>query len=506
MKNKQISSGILLSFLGQFISIAVGLAYAPIMIRILGQNEYGLYQLVQSTVNYLNLMNFGFTGAYIRYYSLAKRENDPRKIADINGMFFNIFMIIAGAIIAGGAVLYCNIGILGDKLTAQDYVTAKALLVVMVVNLAVSMPNSLFVAYMSANERFVFQKAINIIMNLMIPLLNLPLLLMGYGSLGLVWATLALTVLRLAINVFYCVRKLRIKVHIRFFDKAIFWDLLGFTFFIFISDLVDQLNTNVDKLLLGRMTGTIAVSLYSVAFTLKTHYNTITWIVPEMYIPEVNRLALTENADRPLTDIFIKIGRFNNYIVLLVLTGFALCGREFIRLWVGAEYDVSYYATMILLLVGYIPAVQTLGVNIQNAKNLHQIRSVVYLVIAIANIMISVLLIPSYGVIGACVGTLIATFLGTGVFMNIYYHKKVGLNVFRFWKEILKSVPYCIVCMALGAVYLYFFPITGWGSLIVFIVGYVIVYAAALFILGLKKNERAAILKKIGVRYGTDEV
>ena len=60
---KQISGGIVLSFFSQIITIIVGLVYTPIMIRALGQSEYGLYQLVLSVVNYLNLMNLGFNGA-----------------------------------------------------------------------------------------------------------------------------------------------------------------------------------------------------------------------------------------------------------------------------------------------------------------------------------------------------------------------------------------------------------------------------------------------------------
>ncbi|MBR2061331.1 MAG: hypothetical protein IJ979_05345 [Tidjanibacter sp.] len=105
-------------------------------------------------------------------------------------MFFNIFMFLAGLVVLGGAILYANIGILGTNLTAADYTVAKQLLVIMVVNLALSMPSSLFVAYMSANERFVAQKVLQIVINLLIPLLNLPLLLWGYGSVGVVAVTL----------------------------------------------------------------------------------------------------------------------------------------------------------------------------------------------------------------------------------------------------------------------------------------------------------------------------
>lgn len=497
MRNKQISGGIILSFLSQFIGIGVGLAYTPVMIRILGQSEYGLYQLVQSVVSYLTLMNIGFNGAYIRYFSIAKTKNDEKEVANINGMFFTIFAVLAGAIIIGGAILYANIGILGNNLTAADYVTAKKLLVILVINLAVSMPNGLFTAYIFANERFVFPKIIGIIANILIPILNLPLLLLGFGSVGMVCVTLALTVLQTVINIVYCVKRLKIKIHFGYFNRIIFKDLFAFTFFIFLSDLVDQLNTNVDKLLLGRMSGTVAVAVYSVAFNLKTHYTTLTWLVPEMYIPEVNRVAVEEKSDSRLTDLFIKIGRYNNFIVLLVITGFILCGKQFIYLWVGEEYNISYYAAVILMLSGYIPAVQTLGVNIQNAKNMHRVRSFVYFGIACVNVVASVFLIRIWGVIGTCLGTLFAVLLGTGVFMNIYYHKRIGLDVLKFWKEILKSVPYCAIAVVLGLLILRYFHIVSWLTFLVFVGVYTVIYCVLLFALGLKKEERSALLCKL---------
>ena len=497
MKNKQISGGIILSFLAQFIGIGVGLAYTPVMIRILGQNEFGLYQLVQSVVSYLTLMNLGFNGAYIRYYSMAKAKKDNKEVANINGMFFSIFMILAAAMLIGGTILYFNIGILGNHLTAADYVIAKKLLVILVINLSLSMPNSLFVAYIVANERFVYQKTLAIICNLLVPALNLPLLLLGKGSFGLVSVTLFLTCLQFAVNVYFCFKRLKMQVTFGYFNKALFADLMGFTFFIFLSDMVDQLNTNVDKLLLGRMSGTVSVAIYSVAFNLKTHYTTLTWLMPEMFVPEVNRIALEEHSEGRLTDIFIKMGRLNNYLVLLVITGFILCGRQFMHLWVGAEYDTSYYVAMILMVAGYIPAVQTLGVNIQNAKNMHQMRSYVYFGVACCNVVLSIFLIKLWGEIGTAMGTLLAILLGNGVFMNIYYHKKLGLNVLKFWKEMLKSVPFCAIVVGLGLIALRFYTIDSWLRLLLFAGSYAIVYCALLFALGLKKQERYAILRKL---------
>ena len=68
--NRKIS--VFLSYLSQLIHILSGLIYTPIMLRMLGQSEYGLYQLVASVVSYLSLLSLGFSGSYMRFYSRYK--------------------------------------------------------------------------------------------------------------------------------------------------------------------------------------------------------------------------------------------------------------------------------------------------------------------------------------------------------------------------------------------------------------------------------------------------
>ena len=490
---KQISGGVVLSVIAQTVSIVVGLAYTPVMIRILGQNEYGLYQLVQSVVNYLSLMSFGFSGAYIRYFSLAKTKDDPEAVANINGMFMRIFLIISAACLIAGTVLLFNIHVLGSQLTEADYDIARRLMILMVINLSLSFPGSLFTIYMSANEDFVFQKAIGIITNILVPVLTLPVLWWGKGSVGVVAVTLLLTVLRMGINAWYCFKKLHMRINLRYHEKSIFVGLLGFTFFIFLSDMVDQLNTNVDKFLLGRMIGTVSVAIYSVGFTLAHYYTIVSWIIPEMFIPEANRLAIEEQNDHKLTKLFTKIGRYNNYICLLVLTGFVLIGQEFIQLWVGEGYENAYYVCVILMASGYIPSVQTLGVNIQNAKDKHKIRSLIYFVIACVNVVCSIFLIRRWGEIGTALGTLFAVLIGSGLFMNWYYHRKIGLNVLYFWKSVLQwTLPAALLCA--GAWWVkHQLVLDSWLKIVLFAAIYGLLYFLLLWMIGLKPGEKEHI-------------
>ena len=87
MKINQLKAGAILSYVSMGLGYIISIIYTPIMLRLLGQSQYGLYNLVSSVVSYLGLLSFGFGSAYMRYYSRYKVNNDEENIAKLNGMF-----------------------------------------------------------------------------------------------------------------------------------------------------------------------------------------------------------------------------------------------------------------------------------------------------------------------------------------------------------------------------------------------------------------------------------
>ena len=69
MKINQLKLGSLLTYAQMALSIGINLVYTPIMIRCLGQSEYGLYQTALSVISMMSVLNLGFSNSYIRYYS-----------------------------------------------------------------------------------------------------------------------------------------------------------------------------------------------------------------------------------------------------------------------------------------------------------------------------------------------------------------------------------------------------------------------------------------------------
>ena len=73
--HNQLRWGSILSYAQMGLSVLIGLLYTPVMLRLLGSSEYGLYNTVASTISMLGLLNLGFNSGYIRYFA-KYRVND----------------------------------------------------------------------------------------------------------------------------------------------------------------------------------------------------------------------------------------------------------------------------------------------------------------------------------------------------------------------------------------------------------------------------------------------
>ena len=73
MQKNELKSGVILSYINLGLGTVIPFIYTPIMLRMLGQAEYGLFSLASSAVSYLSLLSFGFGSTIIRYISINEQ-------------------------------------------------------------------------------------------------------------------------------------------------------------------------------------------------------------------------------------------------------------------------------------------------------------------------------------------------------------------------------------------------------------------------------------------------
>lgn len=500
MAVNQKKAGVILSYLSEGIKVLTGLLYTPIMLRLLGQSEYGLYQLVYSVVSYLSLLSLGFGSSYMRYYSIRKAKNDEEGIAKLNGLFMIVFLIMAGvALVCGYFMVQNSVAILGNKLTDAENAKAKVLMALLVINLAITFPDSIYNCVITAHERFFFQKLLIVITNIASPLITLPLLIAGYGSVGMVSVTTSLTIAAFLIHIIYCHKVLDIRFSFGHPDFKLLGSLGKFTFFIFLNQIIDQINWSVDKFVLGRVAGTTAIAVYGVGAQLNTLYVQLSSSISNVFVPQVNRIVAESDDNKALTQLFTKVGRVQFLLLALVLTGLIFFGEAFIPIWAGPGYEDSYYVMLLLITPVTVPLIQNIGIEIQRAKNKHQVRSVVYFFVAVINVLISIPLAKKYGPIGAALGTAITMVGGNVIFMNWYYEHGIGLNIKYFWKKIFFLSRGLFIPILVGILIKTFIPMENLGMIAIFAIIYTIIYAASMWKFGMNKYEKGlacGMLKK----------
>ena len=225
--------------------------------------------------------------------------------------------------------------------------------------------------------------------------------------------------------------------------------------------------------------------------------------ISSVFLPKVTTMVTIDNDDKNLSDLFIKTGRLQYLVLCFILCGFIVFGRYFIRLWAGTEYSDAYIITLLFFSSLLIPLIQNLGIEIQRAKNMHKARSVVYFCIPIINIFISIPLIKLLGPSGAALGTCISLFVGNGLFMNWYYHSRIGLNIIVFWKTVAPVLISATIVTIIGFLGTFLLPVSGLATFFFWGVAYSVLYCAACWLFVLRdseKNRIKAMFARLGRR------
>jgi len=435
----QLKVGAILSYVVIGLSNVVGLSYTPYMLRMMGQSEYGLYSLVASVVAYLTILDLGFGNTIIRYTAKFRSEGKVEEQYSMFGMFIILYSFIGFVVFIMGMVLYHNIdNLYGNTLSPDELKKVHILVLLMVFNLVFTFPVSIFGSIITAYEKFIFQKVIQIVRIILNPLIMIILLEMGYRAIGMVVLITIFNVATQLINLWYCRSKIKIKIHFKKLNWSFFKELAAYSFFIFLNAIIDRLYWSSGQLVLGANVGTTAVAMFAVAIQLEQMYMGFSTAISGVFLPKVTAMISQSKSSKEISDLFIRTGRIQFVVMAFILVGFILFGKQFIFLWAGADYTDTYVITLLIFIPLTIPLIQNLGITILQARNILKFRAILYLCIAVFSVILQLLLVDRYEGVGCGIAICIGLVLGHILIMNVYYYKKQKIDIPRFWKEIGK--------------------------------------------------------------------
>ena len=269
--------------------------------------------------------------------------------------------------------------------------------------------------------KFVFVNIIGIVRVLLRISLLVTLLLVGYKSIAIVIVDTFLNIGIGVVYAYYCFRYLGLKIKLHKLNLEFIKEIINYSFFIFIAAIVNQLFWKIGQVTLGIYSTTAAVAVYALSVTIIMYYHHLSLAISNVFMPKVSNLVRAGASGEALTNLMIQIGRIQFMILGIVLSGFFVTGRSFVKLWAGENYDEVYWISLLIFIPLTVPMIQTLAGVILQVKSMHRFEAKAYLVMALLNVPLSIWLGLQYGPMGIGISTAFSIVVFQIIVINWYY-------------------------------------------------------------------------------------
>lgn len=434
--SENIKFGVILSYVGMGVSIIGALFISNKVLNYIGDYNYGLYSFVNSITTWLTVVSSALTASFLRYASLDANQNNG-DISKTNTIYYKILSLIGIAVFVIGFSVLGLLYVSGSNIGKYDWEDSQLMYILFalsIVNIGLTMPTSIFSLYINYKRQFVFARILTIVTTIINFAGQFFIAYFSRSIIAIAMFTIAITLLTFFCNAYFCRTALKINfAEVALKDnKGLLHSIFVFSGILLFNSIVDQINSNVDKTLLGIFAVPEDVTIYQMAQQLTMYLTTMSVSVSGVFAPTIHELVVKNDTEK-INNLYLKISKIQSIILCCVTFGFLACGKNFIIWWIGEKRVMSYYVATVLMLLNIGPLTLNSSIEIQRAKNKHLFRAIVYFALAIANIVLSGIFLyifeEKYAVFACLAGTVITTICSHWISMNVYNKRVIGLPI-----------------------------------------------------------------------------
>lgn len=500
-KKQNLKTSAMVSYLWVFVHVGVNFIYAPLLISNLGKSEYGLYQIIASLLGYINVIESSVSAGVLRYYCASKGQDNDNESANVLAICRRIYRVLSAAVIVVFVIVaFFFRAFYASSFTQHELDEGTGMLGLLCLNLIVTMLNAVYLAAINGNERFVFVKLLAMLSQILQPVVIVMIIKHHPYAIVVTFVQVLANCVVAIIRYIYAKKELGIEVKLYKNDKDLARGILIFASSMLLSNIADQIFWKTDQIILGKIYDTATVAVYSVAAQIYSNYMYAGTTVASVFFPRVSQYYYQENGMTKISKLFTQVGRIAFMLCFMVLSGFIIFGHEFLYLWVGEDFVRAYSMAVIVMIPFTVDIIQNLGLTILQVMNKYSFRAKMYFVAAVLNIASTAVMAYLWEGYGAAVSTGISMFVTSGIILNVYYIKEIGLDILAFWKNILevfiKLLPVFVLGYVVNSIILV--PHSAISFVIKLLV-YVLAYVIAAYLFAMDQYERGfvkVIMKK----------
>ena len=495
-QTKLIFQNVSVNYLVTGTELLIGIFMLPFNVAHLGQSAYGLWVLVASITVYFSMFDMGYGVAQVRFAAKYRAQGDTNALNEVASTMFCMFSGIGLLTFLVALAIALNLDRL-FPLTPDQVWTGRIVLLFISAYVALGFPFSVFGGIVNGFQRQYLNGAVAFVTAIVVAVVNVVVLLAGYGLPELVAATTGvriLSYLAYALNAFRVFPALRIRP--QFFKRARLREVTGFSIFILIIDLANKLNYSTDTIVIGVFMGTAAVAVWAVAQRLIEIVQRITDQLNAVLFPVVVDSSTVERVDK-LQKILIQGTRLSLAMVVPLATVLGLTARPLVMLWVGPNFAGSIDVIYILSVVVALRVGNATSTVILKGSGLHKVLAISNLSMAFSNLVLSVVLVRWYGLIGVAIGTLIPMVVFSMFVVFPAACRRVELSRWNVFRQSVWPAAWPALVMAAFILAARRFNDASWSWMMVQAGLAALIYAALFLRFAISRNERDWYFNKV---------
>jgi O-antigen/teichoic acid export membrane protein len=430
----------------------IGLFLLPFNVAHLGKSAYGLWALTASITFYFSVLDLGYGGALVKFVAQYRAWRDRQALNEILSTMFVLFTAI------GLATFVVTLGIAWQfgrlfKVDSSQVAAGRDLLLLTGAFIAIRFAVSIYGAVVYGFQRFYLNSGVAIATSLVVAVVNVLVLRSGSGLVPLVAATTAVRVLALAgftWTAYHVYPGLQVRPGL--FRRARLREVTGFSVYILVLDWSAKLNYSADALVIGATIGTAPVAIWTVAQRLAEVSQKLTNQLNDALFPIVVDSDAVQRQER-LRMILVQGTRLSLALATPVCVGLSLVADAVIHAWVGPAFGASIVITRILLAVVLMRVATASATMILKGAGHHRLLAFANATTAVLNVLLSVALVRSMGLVGVALGTLIPVASSAAFVLFPLACRRIGLPVAQALRRAMWPAfwPALGLCAALWA-------------------------------------------------------
>lgn len=486
--------GVLFSYLLLMVEMVSSILFTPFLISSLGQAEYGIFILISSITTSLMLLDLGVGNAVVRYMAKYRVLDDKRAQQNFLAMTTLFYLAISVLIIVLSMFIQNLLPTFFNRtLSIKELEIAEVMLGITVINAAVTLMISPYDKTIIAFENFVFSKILAIFKTVVRVSISILALKMGGDAITLVTINLIVTIIFGIFSFLFVSLKLTIIPKFNGIDISFIKEVGSYTIFIFIQMVATQINSVVDKVLLGSLVSTTMVGIYAIGSQISMYFQSIAGSINGILMPGVVKLVELNAEAKDFMEEMIRVGRILFMILGFIWITFVVFGQSFVNLWVGNENSEGYLVAVIIIFPMIFSMTQSVGSQILWAKGKHQVQAYLKIIVSILNIGLTLVLIKWNPLIGASLGTAISLLVGDVLVMNVVYSKIIKISIKNYYIRLFKGIVPSLFFVLITGLIVNVKMVNSWKGFLISCAIMTGSYILVMWFLGMNKYEKDVV-------------